>query len=357
MPASALPSTSVTGFVECFDTNTAGLAAWLAANPTVNTGTGGVQPVQGPQRRVLNYDAILPNIGFVYDFMPRMSIFANYSRGIQVPGTDNLYNSFFFPVSFDQANPRPETTDNFDLGLRYRSGTIMAQASLWYTRFQDRLASSYDPELDRSIYRNLGTVDKYGIDGYVAWQFVPQAQLYVFGSYLWSNINDDVQVGICSATVSASCPAGSVGQPIFARTAGQREGGAPIYTFGARLQAQLGPIELGVQFKRTGGRYVNDVNLPIRQCSVAFVNSIDCNGTTTIVYPNRTPAYNIVDLDIRVPMGWAGFNDRTYFQLNVSNLFDERYVGGFSANSLDQTVPFAQIGAPRAIMGTLVVGF
>ena len=233
----------------------------------------------------------------------------------------------------------------------------MAQASVWYTRFQDRLASSYDPELDRTIYRNLGTVDKYGVDGYVAWQFIPQAQFYVFGSYLWSNINDDVQVGICTATVSASCPAGSVGQPIFARTAGQREGGAPVYTFGARIQAQLGPIEVGVQFKRTGGRYVNDINLPIRQCSVAFVNSIDCNGVTTIVYPNRTPAYNIVDLDIRVPLGWAGFNDRTYFQINVSNLFDARYVGGFGSDLLDTRVPFAQIGPPRAIMGTLVVGF
>jgi iron complex outermembrane receptor protein len=123
-----------------------------------------------------------------------------------------------------------------------------------------------------------------------------------------------------------------------------REGGAPVYSFGARVQGTLGPVEIGLQFKRTGGRYVNDVNLPIR------IGGVE-------VYPAKTPAYNIVDLDVRVPLGWAGFNDSTYFQLNVSNLFDTRYVGGFTANLRENTVPFAQIGAPRAIMGTLVVGF
>ena len=291
-------TSSVTGFVECFGSNTAGLAAYLANNPTqtvspaaataagatcVGTPAVCTFPTQGAQQRVLKYDKLLPNFGFTYEVAPRLNVFANYSRGLQVPGTDNLYNSFYFPVGSPNATPRPETTDNFDAGLRYRSGRIMAQASVWYTRFQDRLASSYDPELERSVYRNLGTVDKYGIDGYIAFQALPELQFYVFGSYLWSNINDDVQVGTCTATVSASCPTGVAGAPIFAQTQGMREGGAPVYSFGARVQGKLGPVEIGVQFKRTGGRYVNDINQPIRQCSVAFVNTIDCNGTTTVV--------------------------------------------------------------------------
>ncbi|HTU09884.1 MAG TPA: TonB-dependent receptor [Allosphingosinicella sp.] len=380
-------TSSVTGFVECFDTNTAGLAAYLAANPTQTVSAAAAAaagatcttvapivctfPTQGAQQRTLKYDKLLPNFGFTYEVASRVNIFANYSRGLQVPGTDNLYNSFYFPVGSPNATPRPETTDNFDIGLRYRSGRIQAQGSFWYTRFQDRLASSFDPELERSVYRNLGTVDKYGFDGMVSFQVLPQLQFYVFGSYLWSDIKDNVQVGNCTATVSASCPAGSTGQAIFAQTAGMREGGAPIYTFGARVQGTLGPIEIGLQFKRTGSRYVNDINQPIAQCftvlptpgtngtTTGFVNTVDCpTGSTKVdVFPARTGAYNIVDLDIRVPLGWAGLNDQTFFQLNVSNLFDERYIGGFTSNLLDTTVPFAQIGAPRAIMGTLVVGF
>lgn len=363
-------TSSVTGFVECFDTNTAGLAAYLAANPTQTVSVAAAAaagatcvgnvctfPTQGPQRRVLKYDGILPNLGFTYEIAQRLNVFANYSRGLQVPGTDNLYNSFYFPANSPNATPRPETTDNFDLGLRYRSGRIMAQGSVWFTRFQDRLASSFDPELERSVYRNLGTVDKYGFDGYIAFQALPQLNFYVFGSYLFSDIKDNVQVGNCTATISVSCPNGVASGPVFAQTAGMREGGAPIYSFGARVQGTLGPVEIGLQFKRTGSRYVNDINQPIRTCSAAFVNTIDCNAATTVVFPARTGAYNIVDLDIRVPLGWAGLNDTTFFQLNVSNLFDETYVGGFTSNLLDTTVPFAQIGAPRAIMGTLVVGF
>lgn len=324
-------TSSATGFVECFGTNTADEAEYATLNPTI----------QGPQNRVLKYDKLLPSIGFTFEFMPRTNLFANYSRGLQVPGTDNLYNSFFFAPDTSEAQPRPETTDNFDVGLRYRSGSIIAQGSFWFTRFEDRLASSYDPELDRTVYRNLGTVDKYGLDGYVSWQAIPELQFYVFGSYLWSNIKDNVQIGGGSGV---DCSTATVTDAVCAVTRGRREGGAPVYTFGARVQGTLGPVQVGLQFKRTGGRYVNDVNLPIVQ-----------SGDD--VYPARTPAYNIVDLDVRVPLDWVGLNDDTYFQFNVSNLFDTRYVGGFTANLLNNTVPFAQIGAPRAIMGTLVVGF
>ena len=240
----------------------------------------------------------------------------------------------------------------------------MAQLSGWYTIFKNRIAQAYDPDLDQNVFRNLGTVDKYGIDASIAWQIVPEVQLYVYGSYLWSSIRDNVIAGECSATVSASCPAGSAGQPILAPTAGRRESGAPIYTFGGRLQAQLGPVQFGVQAKRTGPRYVNDTNLPISLCftpagATSFVNVRDCNAPNAFrqVYPARTPAYNTVDFDVRVPMGWAGLNDDTYFQLNVTNVFDKFYPGNFTGALLGTSVPFVSIGAPRAVIGTLVVQF
>ena len=50
--------------------------------------------------------------------------------------------------------------------------------------------------------------------------------------------------------------------------------------------------------------------------------------------------------------------ENTFFQLNVSNLFDEVYVGGFSGTATSTTsVPFAQIGAPRTVIGSISVGF
>src|SRR3954471_24007711 len=275
-------TSSASGFVECFGANTAGLASYIQFNPTVTVG-GLPQPVQGPQHRVLHYNAVLPNIGVLLDVADHASIFANYSRGLQVPSTDNLYNNFFFAFDNPNARPKPETTDNFDIGARYRSGKLMAQASFWYTIFQNRLASAFDPDLQLTVFRNLGRVDKHGIDASASYQILPELQIYVYGSYLWSKIHDNVQI---SGTVAAvDCTAANPSPTACALTAGRRESGAPVYTFGGSVQANLGPLELRLQAKRTGPRYVNDVNLPLVQNGVV-------NGVTTPiqVYGAKAPA-------------------------------------------------------------------
>jgi iron complex outermembrane receptor protein len=143
---------------------------------------------------------------------------------MQVPGTDNLYQSFYFPVGNASAKPDPETTDNFDLGVRYRTGKIMAQASAWYTIYQNRLASAYDRDLNTTIYRNLGRVDKYGFDGSLAYAPMKDLSIYVFGSYLHSKIRDNVDGGSCTATNVTlqmyGCTA--AGGQAFYQTAGKR---------------------------------------------------------------------------------------------------------------------------------------
>lgn len=317
-------ATSATGFVDCFTTNAADQATYAAANPTYKL----------PQQRVLNYNKILPTAGVVFDATDAVSLFFNYSKGLQVPGTDNLYQSFWYAPGTDGANPSPETTDNFDLGVRYTSGIIQASLTGWYTRYTNRLASAFDRDLDVTIYRNLGRVDKYGIDGSLAVQPIPEFSLYLFGSYLKSKIKEDVETGTDAA-----------GAPIFAATAGKREAGAPVYTLGARASGYVGPVELGAQVKRTGPRYVNDQNLPIV-----------IGGTQ--VYGRKTPAYTTVDLNAKLKLDFAGLGDKTFLQLNVVNVFDKLYVGGFDgAGTSTTSVPNAFIGTPRTFIGSISFGF
>jgi iron complex outermembrane receptor protein len=349
-------TSSAGGFVECFGRDNARNATYAALNPTV----------QGPQQRVFKYDAVLPNVGFTFDFMPRMSVFGNYAKGLSVPGTDNLYNSFFFAPGTAAANPNPEKTDNVDLGVRYRSSKLQAQLSGFYNRYTDRTASAFDPELNVSIFRNLGRVDKSGLDGYVSYEPVKQLSLYAFGSYLRSEIKDDLLVGECTAAqVTGGFPGcTSVGAGIFAPTAGKREAGAPKYTFGGTVRGNFGPMELGITAKRTGPRFIYDTNEPVR----AFVG-LGAAATNTVVFPAAAPAYWLVNLDARFSFAEMGL-ERTYVQFNVYNLLDQFYVGGFNSN-LNQTTtlsnagvatgfgnpPFAQIGAPRTASVTLTVGF
>ncbi len=348
-------ATSASGFIDCFGGDTDLEAAYAAANPTF----------QGPQRRVFKYNKFLPNVGLIYDFTPQISTYASYAKGLSVPGTDNLYNSFFFPVDNDRARPNPETSDTFEGGLRYRSSKIQAQASIYYTRFNDRLASAYDPELDTNVFRNLGRVNKYGVDGSVSYAVLPQLTLYVFGSLNRSKIKDNLQL----ANTTFDCNSVALDTPalraIAARncafTAGKFEAGAPKYSFGGSGVATLGDFDFGATAKRTGPRYIYDTNEPVR------AGDVDVESGLTRLFGSQADAYWLVNLDVRYNLrSWGPGLDKTYFQLNVYNAFSSTYVGGFGGG-LNQSVsatsgfigsaPFVQIGAPRTISGTLNLAF
>jgi iron complex outermembrane receptor protein len=368
-------TSSASGFVECSGQDPARDALIAQLNPYV------VDPVTGrvisgfspPQERTFHYNKLLPNLGAVYDITGQISAFASYTKGLSVPSTDNLYNSFFFPTFADQAKPKPEVTDSFDGGLRYRTGKIQAQLSGWYTKFTNRQAQAFDPELNVSVFRNLGTVKKWGIDGSVAYEPIRQLTLYAFGSWNKSKILDNIQIGsVGGITDCDNIPATAKPSDIIkscAFTAGKRESGSPKYTFGASAVGELGPVQLGLTAKRTGPRFVFDNNAAIFATGVNLTNLDDTNAANdpTVIFNDHVPAYWLVNLDARLKLDWVMPQlQQTYIQFNVYNLFDKFYVGGFggglaqsltSNSSQFNNPPFVQIGAPRTASVSLNVAF
>ncbi|WP_375398351.1 TonB-dependent receptor [uncultured Sphingomonas sp.] len=326
-----------------------------------------------PQNRVLRYNRVLPNVGVTFNLTDAASVYVSYAKGLSVPSTDNLYNSFYYAAGSPQATPAPETTDAFDLGFRYSTSKVQALLAGWYTKFHNRTASVYDVESDTSVYRNLGTVDKYGIDASLSYKPIKDVLIYVFGSYLHSKIQTNIEAGRIPTTNATT----------FYQTAGKREGGSPDFTLGGRLQGTVGLFDLGVQVKYTGARFVNDENLPVFTCvngttgaTVGTVGSL-CPTAANVptanvvagaqeyqIYGAKIPGYTIVDLDLRFNLGrLMGDNQKTFFQLNVSNLFDKVYIGGLSGSSgfvglpNRYTVGNAVIGTPRSITGSLIFSF
>ncbi|WP_322597078.1 TonB-dependent receptor [Sphingomicrobium arenosum] len=298
--------------------------------------TGEVSGIAPPQERTLEYNELLPNVGFTYAFGDA-SVFGNYARGLSVPSTDTLYAALYYPEGDVRAEPAPETTDSFDGGLRFQNRNVQAQIAGYYTKYNNRLAVSYDPELDESITRNLGPVNKYGFDASVAYSVTPDTLLYVFGGVNESEITENVLEGrTCDADDVTDpiyfCDGGDGGVRYFA-TEGKREAGAPLWMIGGRVQQRFGAVELGAQAKYTGKRFANDVN-------------------TIEVDP-----YAVVDLDARIDLGYLGdtLGDAA-LQLNVTNLFDEGYLG-YVSPSFDSDPFFIQIGAPRAFSASLLFGF
>ena len=338
-----------------------------------------------PQKRVFNYNRVLPNVGATYNLTSAASVYVSYAKGLSVPSTDNLYNSFYYQTGTPQSQPVPETTDSFDVGLRYTTSKVQAQLAGWYTKFQNRTVSVYDIESDTSVYRNLGTVDKYGVDASISYRPTRNLLLYVFGSYLHSKIKNDVEAGRITTATAPAVAGGAYTlntTTTYFRTAGKREGGSPDWMFGGRAQGTVGLFDLGVQAKYTGGRYVNDENTPVYTCvnsttgaTVGTVGGL-CPTTGNVptanvnaaaqeyqIYASKIPSYLLVDLDLRINIGKLVHSDRTFFQINVSNLFDKVYIGGLTGSSGFVGLPNryqvgnAVIGTPRSITGTLQVGF
>ncbi|WP_340589192.1 TonB-dependent receptor [Erythrobacter alti] len=305
-------TTSINGFVDC-PTPGQDLSEYEALN----------DDHVGPLSREYNYDKLLPSLGFTYELTDALSAFGNFNMGLSVPGTDPLYDSLYIPED-ERARPVPETTESFDAGLRFTSGRVQAQLAGWYTRYNDRLASAFDPEARNGegavVFRNLGVVDKYGLDGSLSFSPTDNTLLYVFGSINESEIQDDVQEGV-----------DGTGAPIFIPTAGNAESGTPSYSFGGRAQAHFAGLELGVQAKHTGPRWINDLNT------------------------DRAPSYTLVDFDLRYNIAEFSNGTNAAVQVNVTNIFDEYYIG-FFGGSLDG-FGFAQIGAPRAASISLILGY
>ena len=97
------------------------------------------------------------------------------------------------------------------------------------------------------------------------------------------------------------------------------------------------------------GRFGWKANQPslAQQSAGAFLGDI---GITTAtpgrvvqeqVFDNKAPAYWLVNLDARVNLDKLGITGlgmkHTYFQLNVYNLFDKFYVGGFGGGLAQST--------------------
>jgi iron complex outermembrane receptor protein len=335
------------GYVDCFN-DAVSQAAFLAAHPTY----------QAPQQRHYNYDRVLPEAGFTFNATRAASVFFSYSQGIQVPSTDDLYDAFSFSPSDPAAKPKPETTFNFEGGVRYKTRKIQAELSGWYTTYHNRIVSSTipDPETPTSFittYTNLGNVHKYGVDGSIAYAPVRYLTLYAFGSYLHSKIADNVQTGVCTNTTAIynTVKCAMVGQPIIAMTAGKQESGSPDFMYGGRVQGNLGPVSVGIQAKHTGSRFVNDQN-------TTFVAGTTATTANTVIFPAKAAGYTLVDLDARLDLSFLGLDHKTYFQLNVHNLLDKFYIGGFSGGTISNSyVPYVYIGTPRTISGTINVAF
>ena len=143
-------------FPDCYEDPT---ALGYHINPPTVTAADDPDASHGlwaPFKQTYKYHKILPNVGATISINQSLSVFASYAKGLSAPRTDNLYRAPIVDV-------KPETTDSFDLGARYITSRLQAQATLWKIQYQNRIVTSFDPETNISVDRNVGKFCRWGM--------------------------------------------------------------------------------------------------------------------------------------------------------------------------------------------------
>ncbi len=284
------------------ETNAAGEVRFPASalNPGGNAWYG------VPRSFEKSYEAVLPNLGVNWRFAPNHTLYGSYAEGFSAPRTDDLYDRVI-------PNPEPETTDSYDLGYRYQSGSLIASVAIWRTDYANRIVRTYDEAADLFLTRNVGDVTLQGVDGQIG--FSPIDALTLYGSFTYTD--SEVQNDLPSSG------------GVFIPTAGNQLVETPDWQFGFRADYEIGDWNLGLQGKYVGERYSNDINTEV------------------------APDYTVWDMDVRYRLNGLGTN--SWLQLNVINLLDEEYLADIST-STSGTAQY-QVGAPRTAMLTLRAAF
>lgn len=324
-----------TSTVRC---TTEAVASTLANGNVTFASTGATQWIR-PYSTTLKFDDILPNVGLVVRPFEGHSIYASYAKGFSVPRTDQLYQPVRNPaggLSFNQV--QPESTDSWDLGYRVRQSNLIASIAGWYTEYENRIVSTQDVDPNSeffgfSIDRNVGAVNQWGVDGQIGWEATETLAFYVSASYN----NSELQENLALSTTT-ELP-----------TRGKSLVETPEWTFGGRIDWQATPnLGLGLQAKYVDERFSTDVNDEV------------------------FPSYTVADFDARYDLTDTFGVTGAYVQLNVTNIFDETYLGNISTGNHATTIDVdpgpgvilrngvvrtGSLGSPRTAMISLGLRF
>jgi len=283
------------------------------ANGNVNVAGQGTTQYIRPYSATVKYDKVLPNVGLSYKFDGGHSIYGSYAESLSAPRTDQLYTVIrLADGSIGNPDVQPEIANTVDIGYRYTQPNLLISIAAYNTKFKNRIATSFDPDLGINVDRNIGDVDIAGVDAQVVWQVSDYLSYIGNLSYNTNEVQDNIGLAGGLALL----------------TKGKHLAETPEWQGFQRVELDIGEsISVGIQGKWVGERFTTDVN------------------------DQKVRSYQLFDADIRWQLPVMG-GDRLYVQANVKNIFDERYIGSISSTTNAVTVPGSNGLAPFLTRGS-----
>jgi iron complex outermembrane receptor protein len=273
-----------------------------------------------PQGRFETEDWFQPHAGFAYRLSDAAEVFGGFTQATRSFPSANGSIWGTTQAGFDAIKDtiKPETSDTYEIGLRYNTPRFNGVIGAYLVNFHDRLLSvAAGPAIlgSPSVLQNVGSVRAIGIEAAGDLKLSDEVGIYASYTYTDATYRDDVFDGTGK---------------LVAPTSGKTVIDAPKHMARGELNYDngkaFGRIALNYMSKRWFN-YLNDRSVPGRLVADAAV-------------------------------GYR-FTDKLEFQLNASNLFDEQYIGtinsGGTGNSGDRQTLL--VAAPAQFFATIKAGF
>ena len=275
-------------------------------------------------------DWFQPSVGVNYKVTPEAEVYASFSQS-----TEAFVSAFTAgPFSTTQAGfdaikgkLRPEASDTFEIGARFKSGGLSATLGAYLVDFRNRLlgiTTGAGIVGNPVVLQNVGGVRSKGIEAAASYRLGNGFNAYASYSYNDATYRDDVIIP----------PAIVGGLPTVIPVRGKTAVDAPKH---------LAKAEIGYDRDAFFGRV-----------------GIDYLSKRYFTYTNdqSVPGRVLVDATIGYRFAFAGLR-KAEIQLNASNLFDKKYIStigsnGFGNKGDNQTL---LAGAPTQVMASLKLGF
>lgn len=271
--------------------------------------------------RIKVEDWFQPHVGFAAELNDRAELFGGFTqvtRAFVSSSTSGPFATTQAGFNAIRDTLKPETSDTYELGLRYNSGIFNGVIAGYYVDFSNRLlgfANGAGIIGNPAVLQNVGSVRSLGFEAAGELRFGNGFSAYAAYAYNDATYRDDV--------VNA---AGT----IVAATRGKQVVDSPKHILRGEVAYDRGPI-----FGRIGANYM----------SKRFFNYENDRSVGSRVIVDATIGYRI--------------DERFEIQLNATNLFEEEYVAtigsnGFGNRGDNQTL---LAGAPQQFFATLKTRF
>jgi iron complex outermembrane receptor protein len=272
-----------------------------------------------PEGRFKTEDWFQPHVGAVFALSGNAEVFASFTQATRSFPSVNGSIWGTTQAGFDAIKDtiKPETSDTYELGARYSTGSFNGLLGVYLVNFNDRLlgvASGPDIIGSPSVLQNVGSVRSIGVEAAGDWKFATNWSLFASYTYTDATYRDDVVDG----------------KGVVTALKGKTVVDAPKHMIKGALNYDNGSAYANFSLNYMSKRYFN------------YLNDRSVDGR---LIADFTLGYRL--------------EENLEFQFNVSNLFDEQYIGTVNSagtgNSGDRQTLL--VGAPQQAFITLKAGF